>query len=201
MWKRVSSISFFLILTACGGDDMSDLETYVEETLEKPGNGIEPLEKVKPSDFFLFEPDNSRNPFLIRKKKIKPKKKPPKTVEKKQAMIEKEKERVKEPVKKPPTALQPDLDRMKEDLESFPLESMSMVGTVKKNGTWALVQFKGGIQKVRAGNYIGQNHGLILEITNLSIKIEEIVQEAEEEDRWIYKQTALSLKTEADEPK
>lgn len=193
---KLMAINTFLILTSCGNDDMSDLEAYVEDVIEKPGEGIEPLEKVKSSDFFLFKADDSRNPFLMRKKKAEPEKKE----EKKQ---EKEDEAIEEvpivPVKKPPTDLKPDFDRIKEDLESFSLDSMSMVGTVKKNGIWGLIKFEGGVQKVRVGNYIGKNHGLILEITKTSIKIEEIIEE--EEDRWIKERTELSLKLEADEPK
>ncbi|MCK5924292.1 MAG: pilus assembly protein PilP, partial [Methylococcales bacterium] len=51
-------------------------------------------------------------------------------------------------------------------------------------------------QKVRIGNYIGQNNGLILEITRFSINIEEIIQE--EEDYWVKKDSQLSLKTDSD---
>ncbi|MCK5926223.1 MAG: pilus assembly protein PilP, partial [Methylococcales bacterium] len=101
------------------------------------------------------------------------------------------------PVKRIPNGIKPDFERVKEDLESFPLESLSMVGSVKIGGIWGLVRFSGGVQKVRVGNYIGQNHGLILEITDISIKIEEIIEE--EKDYWVKKKTELSLRIGSDE--
>lgn len=204
---KLITMGLFLLLSACGNDDMSDLETYVEEVIEKPGEGIEPLEKIKPSDYFLFEPNQARNPFLKRKK-IEPKPIPkPKPIVKKQAAKKEVKALKKEitevikaiedlPPKRIPNGIKPDFDRVKEDLENFPLESLSMVGSVRKNGVWGLVRFPSGVQKVRVGNYIGQNNGLILEITRFSINIEEIIQE--EEDYWVKKDSQLSLKTDSD---
>ncbi|MCK5872239.1 MAG: pilus assembly protein PilP [Methylococcales bacterium] len=195
--RKLINISLFLLLSACGNNDMTDLETYVDEVIEKPGKGIEPLEKIKPSDYFLFEPDTVRSPFLKRKKIEPP---PPPEEKKPEEVLEEalEEEMIEDiPDKREPNGIKPDFERVKEDLESFPLDSLSMVGSVKKNGIWGLVRFEGGIQKVRVGNYIGKNHGLILEITTLSITIEEIIEE--EEDYWVKQKTQLSLKTGSDE--
>ncbi|MCK4493661.1 MAG: pilus assembly protein PilP [Methylococcales bacterium] len=191
-----------MLLSACGNDDMLDLESYVEEVIEKPGEGIEPLEKIKPSDYFLFEPNNARNPFLKRKKiepKPRPKPKPKKEIEKK---IGKEQEKdIKEEImtKRKPNGIKPDFERIKDDLENFPLDSLSMVGSIRKEGLWGLVRFSGGVQKVRVGDYIGQNNGLILEITKFNMTIEEIIKIEEEEDYWVKQKTQLSLKKSSDE--
>lgn len=70
-----------------------------------------------------------------------------------------------------------DPNRVKEYLESFPLDTLSMVGSLQQNGTlWALVQTPDGtIQRVREGNHLGQNHGKVENISSTSIRLIEIV--------------------------
>ena len=56
--------------------------------------------------------------------------------------------------------LQPDLNRLKEPLESYPLESISYVGSLtKKHQTYGIVSVDGALHQVRAGSYMGQNFG------------------------------------------
>jgi type IV pilus assembly protein PilP len=70
-----------------------------------------------------------------------------------------------------------DVARVPEFLEGFTLDSLYMVGTIHRQGElWALVKIpSGGIQRLKKGNYIGKNFGLIKEITTSKIKIKEIV--------------------------
>lgn len=70
-----------------------------------------------------------------------------------------------------------DPNRVKEYLESFPLDTLSMVGSLQQNDTlWALLQTPDGtIQRVREGNYLGQNHGKVENISSTSIRLIEIV--------------------------
>ena len=62
--------------------------------------------------------------------------------------------------------VKPDLARPKEPLEMYPLETLKMVGTLeRRKQTFALIKADAGLHRVRAGNYLGQNFGVITKIT------------------------------------
>lgn len=88
--------------------------------------------------------------------------------------------------------LQAEQNRRKEDLESYPLDSITMVGSMKKNGhDTALLRVNQLIYQVNAGNYLGQNYGRILQIGEHSIKLREVVQDAAGD--WVERMTTLDL--------
>jgi type IV pilus assembly protein PilP len=91
------------------------------------------------------------------------------------------------------SALAPDPNRRHEPLESFPLDSISMVGAIKdKSGAQhAVVQVDKTVYDVKAGNYLGQNEGRIVAITETQIAITERVQDAS--DEWVERKTTLEL--------
>ncbi len=83
-------------------------------------------------------------------------------------------------------------DRRKEPLESFTLEQLKMVGLLQRGKeTIALVRAEKTIYQVRKGNYIGQNYGLVTEITEGEIKLKEIVPDNQGE--LIERETAIQL--------
>src|SRR5262249_6192774 len=56
--------------------------------------------------------------------------------------------------------LKPDMERRREALEAFPLDSMKMVGTIEKGKLkHALIQMDKTVFQAKVGNYIGQNFG------------------------------------------
>ena len=60
------------------------------------------------------------------------------------------------------SGLKPDLNRPKEPLEAFPLESLKMVGVLQqKNTNFALIKADTGLYRVKVGNYMGQNFGIV----------------------------------------
>src|SRR5450830_1876818 len=86
----------------------------------------------------------------------------------------------------------PDMDRRKEALESFPLDSLKMVGTIEKAGLkQALVQADKTVYQARIGGYVGQNFGLITGISDDGIDIKETVQDAAGE--WVERKVKLEL--------
>ena len=86
----------------------------------------------------------------------------------------------------------PELNRRKEPLESSPLDAVSMVGSLIRAGQpVALVKVDNLIYQVRAGNYLGQNYGRITKVTETSISLREIVQDAAGE--WIERPATLQL--------
>lgn len=88
--------------------------------------------------------------------------------------------------------LAPELNRRKEPLESEPLDSMAMVGSLNKKGTpTALLKIGGLLYQVKVGNYLGQNYGKITQITENSIRLREIVQDGTGD--WIERISSLEL--------
>ena len=86
----------------------------------------------------------------------------------------------------------PELNRRKEPLEAFPLDSMTMVGSLDRAGQKvALVRVDNLLHQVRPGNYLGQNYGRVTRITESEVMLREIVQDAAGE--WIERSTALQL--------
>ncbi|PRC94782.1 pilus assembly protein PilP [Solimicrobium silvestre] len=72
--------------------------------------------------------------------------------------------------------IKPDLDRRREALESMPLDTLKMVGTLTQGANHyalLLVDSK-SIYQVKAGNYVGQNFGLVTKVNDDSIEIKEI---------------------------
>lgn len=90
----------------------------------------------------------------------------------------------------------PELNRRKEPLESFPLDAMSMVGSLIRQGRpVALLRMDNLVYQVRPGNYIGQNFGKITRITETEVVLREIVQDAAGE--WIERTATLQLQERA----
>lgn len=74
--------------------------------------------------------------------------------------------------------IEPEMRRRKEPLEAYPLDAIAMVGSLNKSGApTALVKVDNLIYQVKVGNYLGQNYGKILKITETSVQLREIVQD------------------------
>ena len=140
-------------LAACGAD-MDDLDSYINEVKARPGGRIEPLPEITPYEVFTYVADAQgiRSPFV------------PDT-----------------PQAAGPAAggTSPDPERPAEFLESFPLDTLRMVGTLDINETnYGLVQTSDGlIHRVVPGNYMGQNDGRITDITESEIVLVEIISD------------------------
>ena len=88
--------------------------------------------------------------------------------------------------------LAPELNRRKEPLEAYPLDSMTMVGSLVKQGQpVALVKVDNLLYQVRPGNYLGQNYGRITKITETEVVLRELVQDAAGE--WVERTASLQL--------
>ncbi len=156
-----------LVLGACSGEEHSDLRDFVKESDKMPGGRIPPLPEVRPYEPFAYNAYDLTDPFKPRKIE------PPKTAAK--------------------GGIQPDFNRQREALESFPLENLAMVGTLQQKGqVFALVRAPDkGLYRVSSGNYLGQNFGRIVGITETDIKLKEIVQDSG--GNWEEKDQALML--------
>ena len=154
-----------LALSACSGSGHPDLDAWMKEQGKTVKGKLEPLPQIKPYDPFTYNAFDLPDPFKPRK--IEPTKGGGK--------------------------LAPDFTRRKEPLESFPLESLLMVGTLAKNKTtYALVATpERDVFQVRAGNYMGQNYGVITEIGDSELKLKELLQDGAGD--WTERSSSLQL--------
>jgi type IV pilus assembly protein PilP len=73
---------------------------------------------------------------------------------------------------------------------------MEMVGSVAKQGrTQALLKVDSLLHQVKVGEYIGQNYGKILKITETEVVLREVVQDAAGE--WVERTANLQLQEKA----
>lgn len=86
----------------------------------------------------------------------------------------------------------PEMARRKEPLEAFPLDTMTMVGSLNKvNHPTALLKVDNLLYQVQLGGYLGQNYGRITKITETGIELREIVQDPTGD--WIERNASLEL--------
>jgi len=158
------------MLAAGCGSQMDDLKKFVRDSDKNLPRRVEPLPSVKPFEPFAYEGFDLPDPFKPRK--------------------------LAAPKEGPGTGVAPDLNRRKEPLEAFPLDQLKMVGTLQQgNDTYALVRADKTLYRVKKGNYMGQNFGLITDVTDSEIKLKEIVQDSGGD--WAERQSVLPLLEES----
>ncbi|TWI54175.1 type IV pilus assembly protein PilP [Pseudomonas duriflava] len=157
------------ILSGCGsGDDVSDLQSYMDEVRARPKGSIEPLPQFQPYEPFSYSAAGMRSPFQ-----------PPIKID--LAARQKGSKNIK-----------PDENRPKQFLEGFNIDTFQMVGTLaNQTGRYALIKGAGGVHRVKVGDYLGQNDGRIIAITDSQIDVVEIVPDGE--GGWLERPRTLSL--------
>lgn len=91
--------------------------------------------------------------------------------------------------------IEAELKRRKQPLEAFPLDTMTMVGTLHQQGQdVALVRVDRLLYQVRRGDYLGQNYGLVEDINENAVTLREVVQDAAGD--WVERRAELQLQEE-----
>jgi len=141
------------LLSGCNDGSIEDLDEYFATERAKPAAPIPPIPEVKPYLRYVY-PEHEKDPFDV-------------------AMLTPETDTR----KVIDSGVVLDTTRVPEFLEGFPLDSLKMVGTVEKDKKlWALIKIPdGAIQSVKTGNYMGQNYGKIISITDASMQLKETV--------------------------
>lgn len=139
-----------LVISACGSNQ-GELQAYIDRIKAQPGGAIEPLPEVRPAPTHVYEPRGRRSPFV------------PDAPQRAAAN----------------NGIRPDPNRPREDLESDPLDSLTMVGTMSNaEGAFGLIQdAEGLVHRVRIGNHMGQNYGRITSITETEIQLIEMMSD------------------------
>lgn len=171
-----------VLVGGCASSEMSDLQGYVAQVNARPGGQIEPLPEVKPYERYLYQSVGMRDPFS--------------------ALFEVPEEALARDVDdaKQHALMQEIQNRNREELESFELDSLRMVGTLENpSNFWGIVKDpKGTVHRVSVGNYLGMNFGKVTIVAEDRIDLREIIKDPQGD--WIERLASLALYAEQGQP-
>jgi type IV pilus assembly protein PilP len=152
-----------LLLTGCGGAGDEDLRAWMTEQGASARGKIEPIPPIRPYEAFTYNAFDQPEPFKPRK------------------------------IETGKGTRGPDLTRRKEALETYPLETLKMVGTLQRGqATIGLVRGADNkVFQVRQGNYVGQNFGVITTVGEGEITLKELFQDGAGD--WAERQSKIML--------
>jgi type IV pilus assembly protein PilP len=157
-------------LVGCGSAELDDLRDFTTDAYADRKPTVEPLPQIKPHQGFTYQASELTDPFAIENLR---------------------------PVAANPlsstSGRAPDPNRRREPLEQFPLDSLRMVGTLQqRDAHWVVVRAPDGtVHHAQKGNYIGQNYGVITEVTEEVVDIKELIQDPN--GSWIDRDANLAI--------
>ncbi len=162
-----------LLLGACSGDT-AELQAWMDQQRREIRPTTQPIAPPKRFDPAPYDVGQLVDPFSPQKLNV----------------------AMKQEAQQPSSLLAAELNRRREPLEAYPLDSMAMVGSLSRQGReYALLKVDNLLYQVKVGDYIGQNYGKITKITETEIALREIVQDAAGE--WTERTTSLQLQEKA----
>jgi type IV pilus assembly protein PilP len=162
-----------VLLGACGSSGQEELQAWMTEQRANTKPQVQPIPEPKKFTPQAYTQEAATEPFSIQKLT--------------QALKRESAQSTSNA-----SLVAPELARRKEPLEAYPLDSMHMVGSLRKEGLpVALLKVDNLIYQVRPGNYLGQNYGKILKVGETEVVLREIVQDAAGE--WIERTATLQL--------
>lgn len=165
----ISALIATAALAGCGAD-LDELQQWMEQQRREVKPNVPPLQPPKKFDPQPYASADAVEPFSTQKLAV----------------------ALKRDERAPSSLLAAELKRRKEPLEAYPLDSMAMVGSVNKQGRpFALLRVDGLLYQVKVGDYVGQNYGRILRISEADLMLREVVQDAAGE--WIERNSTLQL--------
>ncbi len=175
-FRKTAQAGFTLLVifgTSACNQGMSDLQQFVDQIKAKPPGRVEPIPPFVPYQNFEYTSQNLRDPFKL--------------------VDFRRPEQVDDSISADATGPRPDIDRPREPLEDFPLDTLRFKGTVTKDGTkWGLIFAPDNtIHRVLVGNYMGQNHGRLISLSDVEIKLTEIVPDGL--GNYIERSAAIAL--------
>lgn len=166
-------LAFLAALTGCG-DSNDELQQWMDQQRREVKPNVQPIQPPKKFDPQPYAMADAVEPFSIQKLTV----------------------ALRQETRQSSSILAAEVNRRKEPLEAYPLDSMAMVGSVNRQGrAYALLRVDNLLYQVKAGDYLGQNYGKIVRITENDVTLREIVQDAAGE--WIERSSTLELQGKA----
>lgn len=167
-------VSAVMLLAGCGASSEDELRAWMVDQRNQMRPRVQPISEPKP-----FKPEDYVEMAAV----------DPFSKEKLTAALKRD---VAQPATLTSALIAPELARRKEALEGFPLDAMTMVGSLIQQGQpAALVRVDNLLYQVRLGSYLGMNYGKVTRITETEVTLREIVQDAVGE--WIERPATLQL--------
>jgi type IV pilus assembly protein PilP len=168
------AVAATLALSACGSSEHEEIQKWMQEQRAQTKPQVQPIPEPKQFSPQAYTMEAVVEPFSSQK------------------LTQALKKDSQQAGTASAALLAPELNRRKEPLEAYPLDSMSMVGTLTKQGQpVALVKVDNLLYQVKAGNYLGQNYGRIMKVGETEVVLRELVQDAAGE--WIERNATLQL--------
>ena len=161
------------LLAACSAET-EELQQWMDQQRREVKPNVPPLQPPKKFDPEPYDQAQAVEPFSNQKLTV----------------------ALKQEARQPNSLLAAEINRRKEPLEAYPVDSMAMVGSVVRGGRpYALLKVDNLLYQVKPGDYLGQNYGKITQISETNVAYREIVQDAAGE--WIERNSALQLQEKA----
>lgn len=156
-----------ILLAACA-PDMGDLAQRVAAVKAEKSRAIEPIPQIKQYEAFTYDAAARRDPFAA-------------------ALTRRGTGGF------DANGLRPDLNRNKEPLEEFTLDSLRMIGLIESAGrTYAMIKAPDGvIHRVVVKDHLGQNYGEVTRITESEVSLIEIIEDGF--GGWMQRPASLAL--------
>lgn len=159
-----------ILLAGCSASDVKEVQDWMAQVKKDTRVSVVPIAEPKTFIPFAYAAREQIDPFSPNK-------------------LLAELARVAE---KSDNKFKPDMDRRKEPLENYPLDTFMMVGVIQKAGiNYSLLQVDRALHQVKAGQRIGQNYGLVTGVSETAVNIKEVVQDAGGE--WVERLSKLEL--------
>lgn len=159
-----------VLLAACSdGSETAQLQQRLDTIAAQAGGEIEPLPEFEPYEAFTYSAASLRSPFEL-----------PRIASR-------------DGDGQPPDPVQPDLDRPRQPLEQFSINTLEMVGMLRQEARlMALIRDETGqVHRVTRGDYMGRNHGQVDSITANRVELTEIVPAGD--GGWVERPRTVEL--------
>ena len=168
--RRAGLVMGIALLTACG-NNMDDLYVYVDGVKARPADPIAPVPPVKTYTPYTYDGRTGRDPFIQS------------TNEGSDAVAS----------TSTTSGPRPDLERPRQYLERFELDTLDMVGTfAKEKNEWALMRDPDGVvHRVAVGDYVGKNHGRVTGIQESEMSLTEFITDGL--GGWLIREASIAL--------
>lgn len=163
-FRTIATILLVQLLVACSSPEQDIQEWMAGEAANMKG-GVKPLPEIEPAPIVEFDEALVTDPFRPSKM---------------------------EPDKRATGGLRPDVNRRREPLEAYSLETLAFVGVIQRGKeNLALVKAGDALYQVRKGNYLGQDFGVVTNISNSEVSVKELVEDLNGE--WGERVSTLHL--------